>query len=239
MVPLDALKASRAEAKQAKEAAREADALRQQVAQMQGALSTFQQLQQTLQRPQAPAQPQPEADPKLVEYARSLDYYKQDGTPDTDRAAKFAQLVRSEAQTLAQQALAPMREIQHRDLSARNFQQAVQGTVAGVKPKAETLSWMWQNLPAELTADPRTAQVLQVLALGIDTASGQAGHLPPAPAPPANPPPFTEGTSAPTRRAQPISDLERLILADKGITEAKYQELTKGFRPGRTNTLED
>src|SRR6185295_11451838 len=87
-VPLEALKAARAEAKQAKEAASKLPALEQELAQLRGSLQTYQQVSAQLQQQRPPAtQTAPQTDPRLVQLARSLDYFKADGTPDLDRAA--------------------------------------------------------------------------------------------------------------------------------------------------------
>lgn len=236
---IGAIKALRGENKELKGRAAQVDQLQTQLAQMQGALATFQQLQQRAPAGPAPAPAPTTADPELVELAKSLDYYRQDGTPDTDRAAKHDAIIQRRAQRIAQQALAPLAEMQHRDLSARNFQQAIQTPLAGgLKPKPETLSWIWQNLPAELTANPNVAQVLNVLALGLDTAGGQQ-TLPPAPAPVGQPPIVTEAVGAAPRRAPALTATERMVIQNRGVSEEKYQQHVKDFRPGRTNSLED
>lgn len=240
-VPLGALKAVRGEIQEWKTKAADADTLRNTVAQLQGSLATFQHLQQQLQHP-PPAAPPADAivaDPDLLDLARSLDYYTPTGEPDLARAGKHAALIQKQATKIAQQMVAPMQQNAAHQQSAANFQRALRTTAPnGAKPKETTLTWMWQNLPPEYTADPRVAQVLPALALGLDTLQG--GQLPPPPAAPAGPPMVTEGLgAAPAVRRTAISDGERAVLSNRGMREDTYHKLTEGFKPGRTSTLED
>lgn len=240
-VPLDALKATRAELKVAKEAASQMETLRQQNAQLMGSLQTFQHLQQQMQRPATEPIAATPVDPSAEMYARSLDYYKADGTPDLDRGGKFAALVRQEATKLAQQAIEPYAQQTQQERAAVNFQRALATKAPnGMQPKSETLTWMFQNLPASMTSDPRTAQMLPALAIGLDVLSGQRG-APPSPAAPLTAPVVTEASGGgPSRPRSPgINDVERAIIANRNMDEKRYGELTKGFRPGRSNVLED
>jgi hypothetical protein len=238
-VPLDALKTVRSENKELKTRAAEADQLRQTVAQLQGSLATFQQLQQQQPRPpETPTSGSP--DPRLEKLARSLDYYKPDGTPDLHRAAVHAELIREQATEIAQQWVQPLQQNAAQQQSAANYQQALRTAAPnGMKPKAETLTWMWRNLPPEYTADPRVAQVLPALALGLDTLQG-GSPLPAQPAPPGNPPVMTEavGGNQPRQRTT-LSETERAVLAGRGISDETYGKLTKDFKQGRTSALED
>lgn len=239
-VPLEALKAARAEAKAAKEQAARLPQLEQQIAQLQGSVQTFQQLQQQLRQPQAPAGPI-DADPDLIELARSLDYYQGDGTPDVARAAKHAAIIERRATRIADQRMAPLQQQNARTQSAANYQAALQiQSPQGLKPQVATLNWMWQNLPPEYTADPRVAQALPALALGLEALQGNGSRLPAAPAAPANPPLHTEGLSgSPARRANAITDAERAVLNERGMSDEKYLKHTKDFKPGRATQLED
>lgn len=239
---IGAVKALRAENKELKGRGAETEHLRQQVAQLQGALQTFQHLQQTLQRQQPQAPQDTSADPELVELAQSLDYYDQQGKPDTGRAAKHAQIIQRQAQRIAQQMVQPLQQQTYQQVSAANFQRALSVKAPdGRTPSQDTLALMWQNLPPELTADPRTATVLGYLGLGMDVAEGKGGNrLPAQPPPPANPPLHTEASGGTIRpRSAPISDVSRGVMANRGMTDQKYQELTKNYRPGRAIQLED
>jgi hypothetical protein len=244
MVPLPALKAAREEARAAKEQAGQVPQLQQQIAQLTGQVTAFQEVQRTLaqSRQEAFAPPAPtQADPDLIDLARSLDYYKQDGTPDLARAQKHAALIQKEATKIAQGMVAPLHQRAAQTQSAANYQAALQvKSPQGLAPKPETLQWMWNNLPAEYTADPRVAQALPALAMGLEALQGNGSKLPPQPPPPANPPLVTEGIGgAPPQRLRPLSETERGVLAARGIDEKHYTKLTENFRSGRTSTLED
>lgn len=238
MVPLDALKAARQEAKDLKARAGENDQLRQQVAHLQGTLQTYQQVQQQIasaQQQQAPQQPAV-SDPELVELARSLDYYKGDGTPDLDRAAKFSAIIDKKAESKARQMVQPIQDQSAQEASLRNFQAALQEKAPnGMAIDQMLLKTFWQGLPPNMTADPRVARVVASMVLGE-----QLRATVPQPPPPLHPPLVTEpvGGSPPQRRA-PISEAERKVLEHRGMTDTTYAAHTKDFRTGRLNTLED
>ena len=239
MVPLPALKATREELRQAKEQLAKLPQYEQQIAQLQGSLQTFQQVQQQLQRPPA-APPPADADPDLVELAKSLDYIDPTtGRPDTARAANHLALIERRAQKIADARLAPLQEQHAKATSDANYQRVAQmKTPKGVAVPKAILDTMWQNLPASYTADPRIAQALGAMAYGLAELSGQGSQLPPAPPVP-GPPLHTEGlTGSPPRRSV-VTDAEREVISARGIKEDKYVEMTKGFKPGRATQLED
>src|SRR5580765_2782747 len=155
-VPLEALKAARAEAKQAKEAASRLPAMEQELAQLRGSLQTYQQVQQQLQNARPAVVPQtPQTDPRLVQLARSLDYFKGDGTPDLDRAAAHRELVREEARQMAQEMVGPLQQQTHQTQSQANFHQAVAMVPEAIRAKVTPqLQQFWQTLPPNMTADP-------------------------------------------------------------------------------------
>jgi hypothetical protein len=239
-VPLEALKAARAEARAAKDQAARLPQLEQQLAQAQGSLATFQQIQQQLQQSR-PAPGPAGPDPELEELARSLDYFKPDGSPDLGRAEKHAAIIQRQATKIAQQMVGPLHEQTARTASAANYQAAANFTnPQGQKPKAETLNLLWNNLPPSYTADPRVAQMMPIIALGLEAAQGNGSKLPPAPLPPANAPLHTEGAgNAPPSRTARISDAERAVIEARGMPEDKYAKLTKDWKPGRATQLED
>lgn len=238
-VPLEALKQVRAELKAAKEQAAQLPQLQQAFAQMQGRVATFEQLQSQLQRPPAPSV-NTDADPDLIELARSLDFYNADGTPDLRRAGTHNALIVKQAQKIAQAAMQPLHQQNAQSRSNANYQAALQiASPQGVKPQKATIDWMWQNLPAEYTADPRVAQALPALALGIEALQGNGSRLPQQPAAPPNPPLHTEGVAgAPVRRTG-VTDAERSVIDARGMSEKKYLEHTKNYTPGRSTQLED
>lgn len=240
-VPLEALKASRAEAKALKEQVALLPALQQKLAQMEGSLQTFQQLQQATRTPPAAAA-QPTDNPVLERYARSLDYVDPTtGKPDLARAAAHRELVREEARALAQEMVSPLQQQSARAQSAANYQ-AVRNIQSpqGVKPSEQQLNWMWQNLPAEYTADPRVAQALAAMAMGVDVLTGTGAKPPSVVAPPGAPPLHTEGAGGgPVRRAATITAAEREVIGQRGMKEETYLKHTKDFVKGRPVSLDE
>lgn len=236
-VPLDALLKARHELKEAKGRAQEADALRQYAGQLEAVIRATPQPPQTTTPPPAAV-----ADPDLVELAHSLDFYTREGQPDVARAEKHAAIIQRQATKIAQAMVKPLATQSHQERAALNYQRALATRAPdGRQPRPETLTWMWQNLPAELTADPRVAQTLPALALGLDVLSG-GDPLPRSPAPPDREPVHTEasgGTGDVSRSRAVLSPLERAVSTNLGMTEEAYRAATKDFRPGRLNVLED
>jgi len=238
-VPLEALKQVRAELKATKEQAARAASLEQELAQARGSLQTYEQLRTQLQPPTPP--PTTVApDPELEELARSLDYYDKNGQPDLARADKHAKLVRAEAMEIAQQLVQPIQQQTAQAVSRANLQQALSVKAPnGAQADPNLINQMWASLPAEYTADPRVANILPALALGLQSWGQHASKLPAQPAPPAAPPLHTEGIGVTQPRRVAITEAERRVLETKGMTEKKYEDLTKGFVKGKTNQLED
>src|SRR5262245_51277364 len=80
-VPLSALKEAREENKKLKERAAKADAYENWINQNKPKVDFMDQNQHLWQQPK-PQAPPPDADPKLVRIAKSLDFYTTDGKPD-------------------------------------------------------------------------------------------------------------------------------------------------------------
>ena len=239
-VPLEALKQVRAELKATTEQAARAATLEQELAQARGSLQTYEQLRQQLQ-PAAPPQPTNVApDPELEELARSLDYYDKNGQPDLVRAEKHSKLIQRQAEKIAQRMVQPIQQQTAQAVSRANLQQALSVKAPnGAQADPNLVHQMWNSLPPEYTADPRVANILPALALGLQQWGQPASKLPPNPAPPAAPPLHTEGIGGQPARRVAISEAEKRVLEAKGMTEKKYEDLTKGFVKGKTNQLED
>src|SRR5262249_10181598 len=113
---------------------------------------------QLIRGPEAPKAAAPDADPKLVKLARSLDFYTADGKPDLERAAAHRQIVREEAQDIAKQMVGPVAQQTAQQQSQANFARfATQKLPNGQQVDRQILSKYWNSLPAEMTADPRAA----------------------------------------------------------------------------------
>lgn len=235
-VPLEALRAARSEAKGLKDRASQAENLQAQVQQMQ---AYIQGLQQQQQRPPEPPPQSPTSDPELVELANSLDYIRADGKPDLERAAKHQAIMQRQAMKIAQQMVGPLQQQTAQERSAGNYQRALATrTPNGLQAKPETLNWMFRELPVGMTSDPRVAQVLPALAIGLDALYGN-NPLPANPAPPVNPPAYTEASGGSLRRPTPMTDAERKIIEARGMDEKKYADYTKDWKPGRGTVLEN
>ena len=241
-VPVAALAQARADVRQLKEVASKVPAMEQELAQLRGSLQTYQQVQQQLQNARPPAVPQtPQTDPRLVQLARSLDYFKGDGTPDLDRAAAHRELVREEARQMAQEMVGPLQQQTHQTQSQANFHQALSMVPENLREKMRPqLQQFWATLPPNYTADPRVAAAMPALALGMDILQGGGSKLQPAPPANAHPPVVTESVGGGTRRTGPtLSEAEQLVIRSRGMSDKTYQEHTKNFVKGRTNVLED
>ena len=235
VVPVGVVKNLRGKLRDANAVLAQVPTLQQQIAQLQGQVQTFQSLQQTLQQPPAPQGPTPD-DPELVELARSLDYYKTDGTPDIARAVKHANIIQRYVTQGTQQAMQPVQQTLAQQKSQANFYNVVnQANQAGHQLDQQALWNVWQTLPAHITADPGAAATVLASFIGA-----QILGKPRQPAPPGRPPLVTENVgNAPPRATAPVSDATRQVLKQRGLDEKTYNESTKDFRPGRTNVLEE
>lgn len=254
LVPLSAVTTVRAKLRevndklaQATEGSARAQTLEQQVAELTA------QLQQLAPRAQAydaavaaqhaapaqPQQPSPEETQQLESIARIFDFYKTDGTFDLDKAKAHRDLVRHEAQTISQQAVAPIANHAIAQASQAWLRSAKAFAAPnGEKPDPTVLDNIWSRLDPRLTATKEGAQQAWVAALGYTraaataAAAAQPGAQPGAPQggqPPAAqeeipPPLFTERAGG--RDAQPVtlSEKEQKYLKDTGMSEKEYLE---------------
>lgn len=235
MVPLRALIAERNEKKALKERGGQ---LEQYYNQTKPYVDFINQNPDLLKRPQQPAPP-PEppktADPRAVKWAQKLSLYTPDGKLDVDTAAELLTDQADVARQQAQAAMRPHVQQTEQERSARNYQQAANAVLPnGVKPDQVALASMWRGLPANLTADPQVATILQLAAIGASVA-GQR----PVVAPPPNAPLVSEPSGGQPRPAGRISELEKRVAADRGVSETKWAELGKGFTAGRSSQIED
>lgn len=188
------------------------------------------------QQPVAPVQPPAAvADPHAELIAKTMDLYTPDGKPDLARGAVMSGLVKTVAREMAQGLIAPIQQESAQTQSARNYQVALSiKDKDGNSPSPQALTQIWRTMDPRQTADPNVASILALTALGLDRVSGQKT---PAVAP-LQPLLVTEGPGAVTRRPA-LSVLETNIARDRGITETKWAENTKGFASGRPTQLED
>lgn len=241
MVPLPALKAAREELKHAKAQLQASSADVQYAQQNRGLLDFIKQHPEVLAPRQAPVHAPAAADPQLVELARALDYYKTDGSPDLDRAAKFSAIIDSTAEKKARAMVEPVAGTLLHQQSQRNWESAVQEKLPNGQPiDVKLLTSAWTDVlqypnAAHILADPKAVKVI------INTVKMQqleSGVLPQQPAAPGQAPVRTEAIGHAPRTKVVISEAERAIVGGR-MTDQKYTELTKDFKPGRPNVLED
>lgn len=193
-------------------------------------------------RPAEPEKPPaPEADPDAVEAARLMDFYKTDGSPDVDRGARWLALQDRRSGRVAQQTLQPYQQQSTQERANSNYQLLTNFTHPGTgeKLKPEIVNHIWNATAREprgmeTLANPDSVRALALLAIGAQSLMTKA-----PPAPPAKEPVVTEAgggrAGTPTQR---LSSLEERVLAQRGMSAAKYEEHTKGFKPGVSNVLE-
>lgn len=192
-----------------------------------------------------PRQPEPEkptapdADPDAVEAARLMDFYKADGSPDVERGGRWLALQDRRSGRVAQQAVQPWAQQTERERANANYVQLRTFATAN-NIRQEIVDGIWQMAEREpnglrTLSNPDSVRALALLAMGANTLA-----TPKQPAPPAKEPLITESAGGrATTPAQRLSGLEERTLQQRGLTPAKYEELTKGFKPGQSNVLED
>lgn len=245
-VPLAALKTVREENKTLKAQAANVVQLTNWVNENKPYVDFIRQNPQLLQRQpvaQTPAAPSHQVDPELADIARALDYYKTDGTPDLDRAAKFNTLIDARATKKAQEMVGPVAGTMLNQQAERNWASAVSEKLPnGSGINTQLLSDAWRAVAAypngaTILADPRAVKVIVNTVKMQQLESG--GQLPMPVTPQRNAPVVTEDVGSvrrPSRAA--MNETEKGIIG-KRMDEAKYNTYTKDFRAGRPNQLED
>lgn len=237
MVPITALHEEREKAKALKAKAAEYDNVAQWVRANQQAVAYVAAHPDVMQNAgRANATAPAEAAPELVDLATSLDLYTRDGQPDTARAAKVQEKIRSEATASARAAIAPHVQQSESQQSATNLQRAMAiRTPDGRMPNPETLQKVWAATPANVTANENAASMLAYTIMGMDAVMAAPSQQPSAPLvteAPGGRFPSQPGRSGP-------SALETKVAEIRGFDMKKYAEMTKNFQPGRANQLED
>lgn len=241
-VPLSALAAARQAAREAKaEVAAlkpKADLADQVAREWQAAQPILERAKQITSQPPPPKETPkgPLSDQEAVEYAKDLDLYRADGTPDTDRAQRLAARQDALADRRAQQYVAPLAEQNAVGQSRANFEQAAnfKQPQTGLQVDRAILEQVWSTVPPHLSAQPNVAMVLWQTALGQMVIQGK---LKPGAAPPP-PPVITEGLGGGGGGRAELSAVERGLSAAAGMTTKEFQETSARFKPGERNSLE-
>lgn len=229
-----ALEAKEAELAQYREKASKLDAIQQEWNAVQ---PLIQQVRNGTYQPPAPVQKPagPLSPQEAVEYAKDLDLYKADGTPDVDRAQRLASRQEAIAQRQTQAAIAPFQQQTAQQQSATLFEQA-----AGWKDKAgatvdrETLRQVWAMVPPEVSSQPNVASVLYRVAVAESMMQGKYKGAP-TPPPPVVP---TESLGGGIPGRSELSTVEKNFLSAVDMKPKEYEDISSRFKPGERNSLE-
>jgi hypothetical protein len=240
MVPLAALQAEREAARALKQKADQVDQVLGWYNQHQPYVDFLKNNPDLLKPRQAAPTPEPapapsEADPQLVQLARTLDLYTPEGQPDAKRAAALANFVDQRSGVAAEQRVKPLAEQTLRERANTNYQHALNATTPdGRKPNPQILQQLWTNGDPKVLATPEGAAMAVLMAVGMDTFAQQ-----PQPQAPAQPPVVSEPAGGRNVSRASISEFEQRIMNVRGINPTKYAEMTANFKPGHANVLED
>lgn len=184
---------------------------------------------------QPPQQSKPQISPETLQYAKDLDLYKPDGTPDVERAQRILDRQAALAQEQAQRLVQPIYQNTAQQQSAANFEAAASfKDKSGFQVDRGILQNLWSMLPAELTSQPGVAGVVYKLAKAETLDAGK--WKPPTQAPP--PPQFTESLGGGAPAPRELSHQERQMMSAAGIKTKDYESISANFKPGQANSLE-
>jgi hypothetical protein len=241
VVPLGAVQAERAKRKEAERLASEKDAkiaeLSQKAQAYDEAKGYLDQarpiIEEIRQKKNQPTQPAPEADQRLINYAKEFDLFDAAGKPDVARAKRILDFHTSEAQRIAQQAVAPILQTEAQRQAAQMYHHYVnQPEVNGFKIDANTLAKVWNTVPPEIAVQPGVAEVLYNTALGLQLRSGHK----PTQAPP--PPLVSESVGAGKPTETTLTSLDERFLQASGMKPSDFKETRERYKPGQNNSLE-
>lgn len=182
------------------------------------------------QKPAGPLSPQ-----EAVEYAKDLDLYKADGTPDVDRAQRLAAKNEALADRRAQALVAPLHQqsaYQQSTVLRQQVSQIKDATGQTVNPSY--LEKVFAGVPPEMAARPEIASVLYYAAKGMEAHEGKGSKA-------ITPPPpvvLTESLSNTTPGRSELSSFERSFIDSAGMKPKEYETIAGRFKPGERNELE-
>lgn len=181
----------------------------------------------------------PEADPALVSLARTLDLYTPEGQPDAKRAQAIREMVKTEAQGIAQEAVKPFEQQSINERAQTNLRYAMGVDYNGVKPNPKVLQQIWETTDPRMLATQQGAAAAVLMAMGLGAAMAPQAPAAAAPAAPTTTPVLSEPAGGRNPNRPAISEFESRVLKIRGIDHAKYTDSLRGFRAGETNVLED
>lgn len=177
-------------------------------------------------------------DDEAERYARDYELYTPHGL-DLPKAKRIIARNREEtkriAAEVAREAAQPAIQASAAQASRQNFLWAASQKGSDGRPLVDPkiLAEEWSQLPHEHTADQRVAELLLDRAIGKQMRSGR--QPPPAPT---HEPVFTEPPGG-RAAAYQISDLERKVARNTGVSEADWQKTAAKYQPDRVNVLGD
>lgn len=196
-------------------------------------------LKQREQPAPAPVQARPpDADPALVNLARTLDLYTPDGKPDAARAAALADFVDQRAGGKAEAAVKPLHKQSVQDKADTNYRDALAVEFNGMKPDPQVLQQIWRTTDPNVLATQQGAAAAVLMAMGLQAATPRQQPAPTVAAPTTTPV-VTEPAGSRTINRPAVSEFESRVLKVRGIDPAKYTGYLKNFKPGEANALED
>lgn len=242
LVPLSVVTALREKARSLKEGAEraatletEVQALKSEAARinpvLEAAKALVAQAQAQAQQPtQGPQQDPPEAVAEQEAVARDLDLWKQDGTPDLERAKRVIARERANATAAAQQATAPL-IVQNLVSQARaNLARAkVTKDADGNGPDPAVLDELFGRLGQSIDglrmlASPENARHVWNQAYAMSRTTGEKKpNLPPAPPAP-KAPLHVEQAGGRSGPAIAMNAGDKAVARDLGLTDKQYQE---------------
>lgn len=217
------LEAVKAEAGKSAEQAAKIQQLEQQLQQLAPMAQAYQAaLAAQQQQPPKPQEPTPEQTAELKEIAQELDFYKGDGSLDLDRAKRHQDRLMKMAADIARQQVAPFEQQTTVDKSVFMLQRAlVTKTKDGTQPDPAVLREVWSRLDPKLTSTPEGAAQAYSVALGHSLLLGKSGAKAAEPIPE---PLHTEKAGGKDVAPVTLSDRDRSLARDLGLTDKQYQE---------------
>ena len=214
-----------------------ADQLQQDVQALQPHIDYLKAHPELLQREQPP-ELQAVSDEDAERYARDYELYSASGL-DLGKAKRIIARQRDEVKRVAaeaaQAAVRPVAESNAIQQSKQNFLWAASQRSADGRPLVDPTVLMeeWKQIPAELAAQPQVAELLLEKAIGRQLRSGKQ-----PPAAPDRDPLFSEPSGGRAQGYQ-ISELERKVSRNAGISEADWSKAATTYKPDQINVLGD
>lgn len=172
---------------------------------------------------------------EAIEYAKDLDLYKADGTPDVDRAQRLAARTEALADRRAEARVAPLHQQTALQQSTVLRQQIGQiKDASGQVVNQAYLDKVFAGVPPEMAARPEIASVLYYAAKGMEAHEGKGSKA-------ITPPPpvvTTESLSNATPGRSELSQFERNFIQSADMKPKEYETISSRYKPGERNELE-